>query len=107
MVKKLFWVLDIHTGEIEFNLESDTPRSAALKAATRDKTDICLVEPGTGKVHFFSGSQIPLAEHEKTDFTTKRGIVTKPVVRKIGYKSMSTHFEINDMKHLAAILREQ
>jgi hypothetical protein len=34
---------------------SKQPRGAALKAATRGHTDICLRERGTNKVHCFTG----------------------------------------------------
>ena len=57
-MSKAFWLLNTETSEIDMRLQSNTPREAALKAATRQKTDICLIEASMGKVHLFKGERI-------------------------------------------------
>ena len=69
-------------------INSSTPREAALKAATRNITSIYLVELDNGKLHVFDGGKHELREEEHTEFTRKRNITSKPVVNKIAYRNM-------------------
>ena len=63
------------------------PRQAALKAATRGKTDIKLREKGTKKVHVFKGSrkQVKAPANSPSWLPDK---VWKPVVKKVGIERL-------------------
>tara|TARA_B100001094_G_scaffold307187_1_gene338677 strand:- start:1836 stop:2318 length:483 start_codon:yes stop_codon:yes gene_type:complete len=65
-----------------------TPRSAALKAATRNFTEITLIERNRAKkrirVHQFEGGKKALEEERITEFTKKHNIQFRPYVKKLG-----------------------
>lgn len=106
-MSKIFWVLNLQTGAIDHMFESATPRAAALKAANKKITSICLVEANAGKVHLFEGSQVPLEPHETTPYTERRNITHKACARKMFYKKVTNHFLIDDMEELSRMLREE
>jgi hypothetical protein len=106
-MSKIFWVLNLQTGAVDYTIESDTPRSAALKAANKKLTRICLVEADAGKVHLFEGMQVPLQAHEVTSYTEQRNITTKAVVRKLGYKKVASNFLMADMDDLCTVVRDE
>lgn len=96
-MNKRFWVVDIEHSVIEMELNSPTPRDAALKAATRDIQRIYLAEVDSGKLHIFSGRKVDLTEHEENEFTKKRNITSKPVVSKQGYLNLKTALRKADL----------
>lgn len=106
-MSKIFWVLNLQTGAVDHTIESGTPRSAALKAANKKLTRICLVEADVGKIHLFDGMQVPLEPHEVTSYTEQRNITTKAVVRKLGYKKVASNFLMADMQELCSVVREE
>lgn len=108
MMGKRFWLLNIDdesSSKVEMEILSSTPREAALKAATRDISRICLVETLSGKMHIFLGQKIPLMETEINAFTRKHNITAKPVVRKIGYNNLKTGITASDLPNLVAEFR--
>ena len=54
--KKNFVLLNSDNSDSTMVFASAQPRGAALKAASRGKTDIRLRERGTNRVHVFTGS---------------------------------------------------
>jgi len=106
-MSKAFWLLNTETSQIDTTLQSNTPREAALKAASRHKTNICLVEASAGKVHLFQGSRVPLDEREMSEFTAKNNITAKPHVTKVGYKKIAANFNEADLQELSAVIREE
>ena len=94
---KSFWQVDLDTAEISMTFSSNTPREAALKAATRDAKVICLVEPDNGKLHLFRGDKVPLSRAEQNGFTEQRGITSKPVVTKMAYTNLKQSVQRSDL----------
>ena len=105
-MSKAFWLLNVDTGSVESTLSSNTPREAALKAATRNVKQICLVEASVGKVHFFEGERVPLSENEVSDYTEQRNIQSKPIVKKTGYKKVASKISTSEIGDLAQMLRD-
>ena len=99
-MKKRFWVLDIENAEVDMDLQSSTPREAALKAATRERSLICLVEFATGKLHVFRGEKVPLVSREINEFTRGKNITSKPVVSKLGYLNLQKNLTRSDMSEI-------
>ena len=82
-----FSLVDAETGTCGGEYLSQTPRGAALKAATKGKTGIFfLVEVDNGNLHAFKGSLRALLDNEHTPFTRSHNIVHKPSVLKIAYE---------------------
>lgn len=106
-MNKRFWVINIdeHNVGVEMEVHSSTPREAALKAATRDMHHIYIVDTASGKLHVFHGSKVQLRETEENEFTRKRNITAKPVVRKIGYLNLKTSLTRTDLPDVARELR--
>ena len=103
---KCFWQIDVDAGTVRYEFSSKTARDAALKAATKEETMICLVEPNCGKIHVFEGSKEPLSEKEKSDFTERRNISSKPVVRKLLYKNLQQSITANQVKDVAETFKD-
>ena len=99
-MSKRFWVIDLDNDEVCMELNSSNPRDAALKAATRDVTQICLVEVANGKLHLFRGSKIPLTARETNEFTRKNNITSKPTVGKLGYVNLQRALTRSDMSNI-------
>ena len=93
-----FWTIDISQSTVAMELFSKTPRDAALKAATRDETDIYLVDVDTGKLHVFRGERRPLEPHEHTAYTRARNISAKPVVSKMAYRNLQCKIDRWDLE---------
>ena len=106
-MSKAFWLLNPETGQVDMELQSNTPREAALKVATRQKTNICLVEASMGKVHLFKGDRIPLNEKDISEYTERRNISAKPIVKKVGYKKIAARFTQADLEQLAEVIRDE
>lgn len=106
-MSKAFWLLNTNTSQIDATLQSNTPREAALKAASRHKTNICLVEASVGKVHLFRGNRVPLEERDVSAYTERNNISAKPQVQKIGYKKIAPNFTEADLEELSAVIRDQ
>jgi hypothetical protein len=85
---KKFIQIDID-GNIVREYNSKNPRSAALKAATQDESNIILVDCLFGKIHVFDGSKELLTEGQKNSFTESKNIQTRPYVRKLAYSSLN------------------
>ena len=96
MVKR-FWLIDLDNEELSMEIMSSNPRDAALKAATREVAQICLVETENGKLHLFHGSKVPLEPRETNEFTRKNNITSKPIVGKLGYVNMQKKMSRSDM----------
>lgn len=101
-MSKLFWCIDLSTREIQMEVNSNTARDAALKAATRNVTDIYLAEVETGKIHVFSGTKAELSEKEKNGFTALRNIHSKPVVSKLGYSKIGRKLHRSDLEDISS-----
>lgn len=101
-MSKRFWVIDPESEDVAIELNSSNPRDAALKAATRDIQEICLVELDSGKLHLFRGSKIPLEGREINDFTRKNNISSKPKVGKLGYLNLQKKMSRSDMPLITA-----
>lgn len=89
---KLFLCINPVTRTDVIEIRSQTPREAALKAATRNITMIHLVEMKTGKLHKFNGRKVDLLDDEHNTFTQSHNITGKPVVQKIAYRNMRKEF---------------
>lgn len=89
---KSFWLVDCETQKVEKEFSSNTAREAALKAATREVSTICLIEPTNGKLHVFKGTRVPLSESQQNNYTRSRNISSKPQVSKLAYKNMNTTY---------------
>jgi hypothetical protein len=103
MSRRIFWLLDLDGECIHAVLSADSPRAAALIAATRHHRDICLVDPRGGKVHQFLGQRVPLGQRDA--YAERRNITEKPVVRKIAYKKVRADLTEDDVGELARVLR--
>lgn len=99
--KKRFLLVDIENREVDMELQSSTPREAALKAATRDRTLICLAEVTSGKLHVFRGDKVPLETREVNRFTQGNNIVSKPRVSKLGYLNLQQRLSRADVPRIA------
>ena len=99
---KTFWLIDLDSAEIGMTFSSNTPREAALKAASRDTVFICLAEPDTGKLHVFRGEKVPLSDSEQNEFTRQRGITAKPIVTKMAYHNSKQTFQRSDLPVVVA-----
>ena len=106
MSAKTFWMVDPREGSLLLEFHSKTPRDAALKAATRDHQEICLVDGASGKLHIFRGAKVPLAEHELTEFTRTRQIHAKPAVAKIAYRNMGRPLSKAELPTAYAVMRD-
>lgn len=104
MSRRVFWLLDLDGECIHAVLSADSPRGAALMAATRNHRDICLVDPREGKVHQFLGQRVPLGS-QRDAYAEQRNITEKPVVRKIAYKKIQAGLTEDDAGELARVLR--
>ena len=103
---KPIWLVDPYAGELRTTFYSKTPRDAALKAATRGESRICLVEPDSGKLHIFRGDRVALSDHARSAFTDQRNIVSKPKVSKIAYRNTRTSFERADLDAILEQVRD-
>ena len=103
-----FWQIDRVNGNIAMECNSVSARTAALKVATHNVSQICIADTSNGKLHVFQGSKRLLADHEKNKFTESRNITTKPEVRKMCYYNMNRQVERKDVpemvRHLGALL---
>ena len=97
---KTFWAIDPRDeqGKVLLELNSATPRDAALKMATRDEHLICIAEAATGKLHIFSGTRVPLTEEQHNEFTRQRNITCKPSVSKLAYKAVGQSLSKRDLQ---------
>ena len=102
---RVFWSVDPQKETILMEFYSKSPRDAALKAATRGQTLICLVDPAPGKLHMFRGERIPITDKETTAFTQARNITTKPTVSKMNYRNTGRSLKRNDMGDICAQMR--
>jgi len=103
-----FWHIDRTNENIAMECNSVSARSAALKVATRNTSQICIADTSNGKLHVFQGSKRLLADHEKNKFTESRNITTKPEVRKMCYYTMNRQLERKDVsdivRHLSMLI---
>jgi len=103
---KKFTLFDFQTNETtDFN--SNTAREAALKAATRNETMILLLEDD--KMHIFEGVKRLLKEKEMNEFTKKKNINSKPLVRKLGYQKLDRKIDFKkgeDITYLKNVFSE-
>ena len=102
---KRFQMLKDDDSVIEFN--SRTPREAALKAASRDESQIILVNES--KLHIFRGSKKLIAENGHTEFTLKNKIKFKPFVDKMYYTDLKRQVDIkrkSDISFIRDVLRD-
>lgn len=67
-------------------LHSRTARDAALKAASKNETQIILIEGD--KLFIYEGTRRLLDENEQNSFTTSRQIKYKPFVKKLYYEKL-------------------
>ena len=88
------------------DFHSRSPRDAALKAATRGQTTICLIEAGSGKLHIFKGNRVALSGQEENEFTRTRNINSKPTVRKMAYRNLNRPVEKSELDAVCAELRD-
>ena len=75
----------LYKQDMEFN--STTARDAAMKAASKNFSQIILLE--SDKLHVFEGSRRLLSNEEHTSFTKKNKIMYKSNVRKLHYEKLS------------------
>ena len=102
---RVFWSVEPTDETIIMEFHSKSPRDAALKAATRGQTMICLVDPTTGKLHMFRGERVPITEKETTAFTQTRNITTKPCVSKMNYRNTGRTLKKSDLSEICAQMR--
>lgn len=69
------------------DFHSSNARDAALKAASKNETQIILIE--TDKLYIYEGSRRLLGENEQNDFTKKNKIFYKPFVQKLHYEKLN------------------
>ena len=104
-MKRFYLVKEEGDSITEFN--SKTPREAALKAASKDETNIILVE--TNKLHVFRGAKKQLTEKEKNEFTKSKNILCKPVVTHMASTRLEREIDIkkhDDLKYVQEFLHE-
>lgn len=68
-------------------LNSRTARDAALKAASKNETQIILIE--NDKLFIYEGTRRLLKEEEQNNFTASRQIKYKPYVKKLYYEKLT------------------
>ena len=78
---KTFLLID---GQAEMVIKSPTPRQAALMAAARGFTSICLLE--MGKLHIFTGSRQEISE--RNPYEIYHSITYRPVCSKVAYHTV-------------------
>lgn len=95
----------LYKQEIEFN--STTAREAAMKAASKNFSQIILLE--SDKLHVFEGTRRLLRDEEHTCFTKKNKILYKSNVRKLHYEKL-THpcnlKKIEDVEYIDKLLND-
>jgi len=101
MSTKAFWLINPDEQKIEMEFVSKTARDAALKAATRGYSIICLAEADVGKIHIFRGVRINLSEDKQNDYTRQRNINTKPHVSKLAYRNLKQTLRRHDVVEIA------
>tara|TARA_B110000008_G_scaffold276313_1_gene315362 strand:+ start:818 stop:1192 length:375 start_codon:yes stop_codon:yes gene_type:complete len=105
-VKKMtkFYMVDFEGGSVtEFN--SRTPREAALKGASRDKSQIVLIEEKL-KLHIFEGNRRELSEEEQNEFTKANNIKSKPSVRKMCSTRFKNQLDVKKKEDFVEIQQE-
>ena len=105
MTGRTFWLIDTTRDACVMDFHSQTPRDAALKAATRGHQQICLVDIGSGKLHIFRGECVALSQAETNEFTRSRNIQSKPVVRKMAYRNLHKSVAKGDLPVVCTELR--
>lgn len=103
MSVRTFWQIDPDEATIVTPWKSKSARDAALKAATRDESLICLVDVEFGKLHVFRGARRELAPEEQTYYTRQRNISHKPVVEKMGYHNCRREIKRSDVPEVARL----
>ena len=107
MSKKVFYIIPNNEKEQLVELNSKTPREAALKAATRKIDMIYLVEHEGCKLHVFRGEKKELSEEEQNEFTRSNKIFTKPVATKMAYKRLDRCVNVKkeiDMNYVKSVI---
>jgi hypothetical protein len=95
------------TNDEVIELNSKTPREAALKAASRNFSDILLVEQT--KIHIFQGNKRELKKEEQNSFTQTKNIQSKPIAKKMAYKRLDRFVDAKkdiDLEYIKETARE-
>ena len=98
---RTYWAVAPDDGSLLMEIAASTPRDAALKAATRGVTEICLADAAGGKLHVFSGLRHPLSGSEITEYTQSRSITHRPVVAKMAYRNLGVSLGRADIPALS------
>ena len=101
MSTRTFWCVQPDEQRIVLELQSKTPREAALKAASRDQTRIFLADVTTGKLHIFSGEKRPLTDTQKNTFTALQNIQTRPYASKLAYRNLNQSLHRSDLSRIS------
>ena len=84
-----YWLVDTAAERVSMEIVSNSPHDAALKAATRAATLICLADIERGNLYVFRGARRP-----------------KPVVAKLAYCSTRGPIDRGDVAAVSARFRE-
>ena len=86
----MFYFINPQNKTLIAELYSNTPREAALKAASYGVCSLLLIVE-VGKIHVFNGTKRLLRDCEQNEFTRSKNIHSKPNVDKILSESIDSN----------------
>lgn len=91
-----FLQVDLASCDVVHAFKARTARCAALKAASRGEREVGILDTEMRKLHVYSADMRPIHEHERTEYSKKYGIESKPVVAKVGYQKVPSDFSLSE-----------